>query len=467
MFRILCFLILIVTSSLSYAQDNLISIIDVIISGNYHTQDRTIHMELVIKKGDTIQLRNIPQQIQESRLRVLGTGLFNSVIINLTEYNVKAQTAKLKIDVQENWYLYPMPIFELADRNFSVWWQEQDKSLDRVNYGLRLSHYNFTGNRDPLKLKVHFGYTTKYELTYQYPFLALDNKLGIGGSIFYAENREINYRTENNKPLFARNQDDRKLLSRFRIGPELKYRPDTYNFHRLRIEYHHNEIDDYVAQELNTDYFLDGNTSQKFFYIEYAYELDKRTYIQYPLGGYLLFGSIKKEGLGVFDEFNNLSVTIGAEKHWPLMERKLIISSRNKAKTNIIRGLLAYANNRAIGWSTDIVSGYELYVMDGTDYGISMNSVKYMIYDNNLNTARWMPRQFQKMNLTMFIRLNVDAAYIYEGTYVQSNTLNNRIIYGYGPAVDVILFNNFLLSFEYSFNDIGDKGLYFLSKISF
>lgn len=467
MYRVVCILITIFYTNISSAQDNTITITDIIISGNYHTQDRTILMELGIRKKDIIQLSRIHERIQDSRLRVLGTGLFNSVIVNLVEYNTKTQEAKLKIDVEENWYLFPMPIFELADRNFSVWWLEQNKSLKRVNYGLRLSHYNFTGNRDPLKMKVHFGYTTKYELTYQYPFFALDNKLGIGGSLFYAQNREIAYKTINNKTLFARNEDDRKLLSRLRIGPELKYRPDTYNFHGLRIEYHHNKIDEYVAQELNPDYFLDGKISLKFWYLEYDYSHDKRTYVQYPLGGYLLFGNIKKEGLGIINDYNNLSITIGAEKHWPLVQKKLILSTRNKAKTNIIRSRLAFANNTGLGWDSDIVSGYELYVMDGTDYGISMNSVKYMILDNNLNTTKWMPRQFEKMNLTMFLRLNLDAAYVNEDTYIASNSLNNRIIYGFGPAVDVILFNNFLISFEYSFNDIGDQGLYFLSTISF
>jgi hypothetical protein len=71
------------------------------------------------------------------------------------------------------------------------------------------------------------------------------------------------------------------------------------------------------------------------------------------------------------------------------------------------------------------------------------------------------------MNMSVFLRFNLDAAYVNERTYVDTNTLNNRIIFGYGPALDLILFNNFLFSFEYSFNDIGDQGLYLISSISF
>ncbi|MDA8692586.1 hypothetical protein N9L92_00880 [Saprospiraceae bacterium] len=466
MYKLIIFLF-ILTSHLSYAQDNKVTITDIVIEGNYHSKDRTITQELSIKVDDTILLKDIPERIDNNRLRVLSTGLFNSVTVNLSEYDIESATAKLSITVEENWYIFPMPIFELADRNFSVWWQEQNKSLSRVNYGLRLSHFNFTGNRDPLRLKVHFGYTTKYELTYQYPFLALDNRLGIGGSVFYSENREVAYKTVNNKSLFAGNADDRKLLSRFRIGPEIKYRPDTYNFHALRLEYHRNKVDEFVLEELNPDYFLNGRQSLNFFFIEYDYSMDKREYAQYPLGGYMLFGNVKKEGLGIFNQFNNLSLTVGAEKHWPLIEKKLIFSSRAKFKTNIIRSTVSFANNTGLGWDTDIVTGYDLYVMDGTDFGISMNALKFRLIDNNLNTVKWMPRQFRKVNLSAYLRLNFDAAYVNENTYVETNTLNNRIIYGYGPALDLILFNNFLFSFEYSFNDIGDSGLYLISTISF
>jgi len=439
----------------------------VIIEGNHHTKDKVILREMNLTQGDTVPLQEISTRLEKDRLRILGTGLFNYVSINLKNYNPETLATDISLTIEENWYLFPVPIFELADRNFSVWWQEQNKSLDRVNYGFRLSHYNFTGNRDPLKLKVHFGYTRKYELNYQYPYLAVDNKLGIGGSIFYSERREIGYKTVGNKTLFAQTDDERKLLSRFRVGPELKYRPNTYDFHAIRIEYHHNKIDQFVAENLNSDYFLNGKLGIQFFYLEYDFNHDKRPYTTYPLSGHLVFGNIKKEGLGVFGDFDNLSITAGIEKHFPIIENKLSISTRNKAKTNIIRKAVSFANNTGLGYGTDIVTGYDLYVMDGTDYGISMNAIKYVLYDNNLNTAKWMPRQFRKMNLSLFLRFNIDFAYVNENRYTATNSLNNRIIYGYGPALDMILFNNFLFSFEYSFNDIGERGLYLSNAISF
>ena len=451
--------------SSAYSQSDKVLLTELTILGNKKTKDWVIQRELNVEVGDSIDIQQLDRLFKNNRLQVLSTGLFNNVTFNLRNYKASSSTATIEIIVEENWYLFPVPIFELADRNFTVWWEEQGRSFSRVNYGFRIGHYNFTGNRDPLKLKIHYGYTRKYELEYAYPYLAWDNKLGIAGSIFYAENREIAYKTEGNKSLFRKLDDERKLLSRFRVGPQLKYRPSLNSYHSLRIEYHHNQIDEYVATELNPDYFLDGKTDLRFAYLEYDYNYDKRLYSNYPQGGYLIFGNLKKEGLGIFNDYNNLSLTLGFEKHHSISN--IILSTRNKGKVNLDRSIVAFANNTGIGWGRDIVSGYELYVMDGTDYVISMNDVKWRLYDNNLNTVKWMPKQFRKMNMTLFFRVNLDAAYVNERTYIATNGLSNKWIYGGGPAVDIILFNNFLFSFEYSFNDIGEQGLFFHNSFAF
>jgi len=447
-------------------QNNEVIINAVHLEGNEKTRPTVIFRELDIKIGDTISLAQLDEIFERNKLRILGTGLFNSVVINLKNYKPSSKQTDIQISFQENWYLFPVPIFELADRNFSVWWEEQNKSLSRVNYGFRISHYNFTGNRDPLKLKIHFGYTRKYELTYAIPYLALDNKLGIAGSIFYSENREIAYKTIGNKTQFEKRDDERKLLSRFRVGPEVKYRPTRNIFHSIRFEYHHNKIDPYVATELNPDYFFDSRTDLRFFYMEYDFNYDSRLYAHYPQGGFLVFGNLKKEGLGLINDYDNFSLTIGFEEHYNL-GKFTIISSRNKAKANLNRNRVAFANNTGLGWNSDIVSGYELYVLDGTDYFISMNNIKKKLIDKNLNTISWVPRQFRNMNFTLFVRFNFDCAVVNEDNYVLTNNLNNRWIYGYGPSIDLLLFNNFLFSFEYSFNDIGERGLFFHNSFAF
>lgn len=448
------------------AQHTAIVIQNILLEGNNHTKPTAILRELDFEVGDTLQLYKLDEVFHRNKVNILSTGLFNQSEINLKNYDSESMVSDILIKLEENWYLFPVPIFELADRNFSVWWSEQNKSLSRVNYGFRVNHYNLTGNRDPIKIKIHFGYTNKYEINYDYPYLAMNNKLGFGFNLFYSENKEIGYKTENNKTLYAKHEDELKLLSRLRIGPEIKYRHNVHHFHGFRFELHHNKVDPYVVEELNNAYFLEGRTGIRFFFLEYDYNFDKRLYRHYPQGGYLIFANIKKEGLGLFGDYDNLSITAGFEQHFTLNKR-LTLSSRNKGKTNLIRKKLSFANNSALGWNADIVSGYELYVMDGPDYIITMNSMKWNLYDSNMDIAKWLPQQFRKMNLAIFIRANLDFAYVNEPEYTESNTLNNRWIYGFGPAVDLILFNNFLFSFEYSINDRGERGLFFHNSFAF
>ena len=83
-----------------------------------------------------------------------------------------------------------------------------------------------------------------------------------------------------------------------------------------------------------------------------------------------------------------------------------------------------------------------------------------------MQLAKWLPYQFRQMNFKLFARFNFDTAYVNEETYKEGNTLNNRWLLGYGPAIDMILFNTYRLSFEYSFNDLGEQGLFINSTFA-
>jgi len=438
--KLLACSLFILTTHLVVAQTIVIE--QIILIGNKHTKDKVILAEIDFEIGDSIQLNTLNTRFDKNKYQILSTGLFNTAELNLKNYKIGSGSADIEITTTENWYLYPVPIFELADRNFNVWWNEQEKSLDRINYGVRLNHYNFTGNRDPFKLKIQFGYTRKFEINYSYPYWLLDKKLGLAGSIFYADNKEIAYITQGNKTQFYKHEDERIMLSRFRIGPELKYRPTVNQFHSFRIEFHKNTIDEYVPQELNPNYFRSGALSLSMIYLEYDFQIDRRKYTTYPRSGWLLFFNLKKEGVGIFKDVNNFNVELGMEHHQPIAP-KLVLGNRLKAKTN------------------------ELYVMDGIDFFINKNRLSYRLLDNNIRTSKLLPRQFERMSLSIYLRFNFDTAIVNEPTYIAGNTLNNRWIYGYGPAIDFIAFNNFVFSFEYSFNDIGEHGLFFHNTIVF
>ena len=105
---------------------------------------------------------------------------------------------EVQIDVKERWYLFPIPYFKPIDRNLSEW-AKQDYGLSRVNYGAKLSYYNFSGRNDKLKAWFITGYTRRIEFLYEQPYADKTLKHGYGLNISYSTAKEINHITVNNQ----------------------------------------------------------------------------------------------------------------------------------------------------------------------------------------------------------------------------------------------------------------------------
>ena len=455
------------------AQDS-ITIVQINFDGNKKTKERVIRNEMAITEGDRFLKSEIPKIINDNENRLKSFGLFNTAEISTIE---NGEEVRLDVKLVENWYLYPSPIFELGDRSFSAWWIEQNHALDRINYGVRGRHYNLTGNKDPLLVVAQFGYTKKFEGEYVFPYAFENKNIGFSASIFFTSNKEIPYKTLNNKPQFYMHEDERVMLKRFRTSFNVRMRPNVQTHHAFSLEFHRNTVDDFVLEELNSDYFIHGKNALQFFMINYDIQYDTRINYLMPYSGYRFRFNVKKEGLGILKEQNALLTQAVVEFYIPFLNQKNDIQQENTfgfgskivGKTNLIRTQQAFANNTGLGWGGDLVSGFDLYVMDGMDHVLFTNHLKKRIlnFDYLLETMPFLPAQFKTINIQAHLRFNFDFAYINEPTYIATNTLNNRWIYGFGPALDIILYNSYLFSFEYSFNDLGERGLFLEASNAF
>ena len=176
----------------------------------------------------------------------------------------------LTILLDENWLLFPAVIFEIADRNFNVWWKEQNHSFSRINVGAKLFHYNITGRKDRLRLLAHTGYTNKIEASYEYPFISKRYNIGLKISALYSQNKELVYKSIENKSLFYKDENN-VIFQRQRYSISLRHRPNRRWISGLNIESNHNSIDTAVARQ-NPNYFLNGNSKQHFTSINYVIE---------------------------------------------------------------------------------------------------------------------------------------------------------------------------------------------------
>lgn len=460
--HIVLLIIFFIQLGISQDEDNTYIIISGFeIDGNKKTRKSTITRELDFEIGDTLQLSELANRLGKNQTLLLNTNLFLRVNMNVGNWDTETSKVVIQIKVKEAWYIYPVPIFELADRNFNVWWKQYNHSFKRVNYGSVLYYSNVTGRRDFLIAAVQLGYTQKYRLKYSSPSVNQAKTVGMNFDFLLARNKEIGLRTIDNDLDFYRS-DNRFLLQRYRIVLGATYRPDLYEQHKIEARYNQRNIVDSVFI-LNPDFFLDGRSRQRFFTLSYTYSLDKRDFIIYPLTGFFIRAKLNKEGFGIFkDKRNSLCLTTTLAKYFQFgKKKKYSISLLTKSRIEAFRQKNPYYNNRALGFYDDFVRGYEYYVLDGLDYAYMKNSIRYEILNKNIDWKKAMPlKAFKKMPFRMYFSINSDLAYTNDPHYSDGNPLSNRLLWGGGVGLDFLIYVDKIIQVEYSINQLGEKGVY-------
>ena len=113
--RFVIFFILI-CNSLYSQKNNVVS--EIIISGNKITKNDIINRELLFKIDSTYSKIELERKIKLSQQNLKNLNLFNFIEIEKKEKN---NLITIYIKLIERWYIWPYPIFELADRNFNSW----------------------------------------------------------------------------------------------------------------------------------------------------------------------------------------------------------------------------------------------------------------------------------------------------------------------------------------------------------
>lgn len=461
---VFCSLLFMLCSFNIWAQTDSVTVARIRVEGNRKTKEAIILRELNFKIGEKIAIAEISTTLEQNRLQVLNTRLFTGVKMNVKNWDPQTNQLEILVEVRESWYLFPIPIFELADRNFNIWWVEQNRKLNRVNLGLRFYHINATGRRDILKLVTQFGYTQKYELDYQLPGLNSRQTVGFRTNLFYARNREVAYRTQEDRWIFQRFEDDYPL-ERVRFSGALTWRPGLFFYHEAGIAYHQNSINEAVINELNPDFFLNQSTRQRFIRLHYTFTFDQRDIRPYPMKGQLLRVNLQKDGLGVFDDLNAFLLSTSFAQYFTIGKKwswEAILSGR----VALQRQEQPYYNYRALGFEPDYLRGYEYYVIDGLDYGYWKNSFRFELLKKEINWGTFMPvQQFKIMPLRVYLSLNQDVGIVNSPFHTETNVLINRWLWSGGIGLDIITYYDKVIQIQYSINHLREKGLFLHFKL--
>lgn len=426
--------------------------------GLKRTKSYILDRELTFKAGDTILLKEIQDLFATNESRLLNTGLFVEVKINLLALDLKKKKSHIQIRLKEGLFIYPAPLFEFLDNDFNKWWKNYDRSLKTLSYGIFLKHINLTGNSDELTVYGQAGFTKKISIDYDFPFLNKANTIGFGLTTFYSANREVAYTTKDNYLQFIRDLD-RDLIRRSKVGARMVYRPKLFIKHYLLANWYKFDGTDSLTQYYNPDFF-NGRKKIDFLELEYAVTYDTRDVVPYALKGDRLLGYLSKSGLSKENNINIFYIGAQAAHYTPLSD---IWSLENVigGRFNLDRGKVPYYFNKALGYDDLYLRGYEYYVIDGQDYAFIKNSIRFMFFEKNFQLGKYMIlKAYRKMPVKAYLTANVDAGLVNDRYYADLNPFANRSLYGYGLGLDITFYYNKLLRFEVSRNHTGQTGFY-------
>jgi outer membrane protein assembly factor BamA len=448
-------------TSTQYAWVNRIYIL-----GNKKTRERIIERELTLKPGDSVQLSQLPKILEKDQQRLFNLQLFNSAEVRAFESGPK--TIDLLVEVNERWYTFPVPIFQLADRNFNEWWQTYNHDISRVMYGLKLYQYNMRGRNETLTFTAQFGFIQRFELMYRVPYFDRKQKQGLIFQADYIDAKNVAYRTQDHRLVFL--ETDQVLRNSNGVGVTYTYRNNFYRYHRFGYQFRYTSISDSLNRA-NPNYLGPDRLNQQFDMLMYQFIADYRDVVAYPLSGYNFLFTLQKYGFAFTEDLEKLDLSFHYAHYLDLKKNFYLSNFTFGYWSN--RDDIPYYNYGAMGYNRIFLRGHELNVIEGPTYFLNKTTLKKKIFSQTYSLPGSRFKQFKYMPLAIYLKTYFDFGYVknysaYENAFPPQNTiLTNNMISGTGIGLDFVALYDSVFRLEYSFNSIGYNGLFIHIKKEF
>lgn len=433
----------------------------IIIKGNKKTRNYIILRELKIKQGDSIIAGNLFKLIEDSKILIYNTNLFSE--INIQPSLIKPSKLTLYIALKERWYIYPNPIFSLTDRTFSEWWNLYNADLGRINYGVRFTHFNVSGRADQLKINMLNGYNRNIYAEYTNPYIGSKLNEGFSVGVNYIQNKEFPYKTtyDNRLLQFKKGNYSKESIS---ILGLYKIRRGFYKKHTFTIQYNYIRVNDSVTNsKYNPDYFNSNKPYVSFVDMGYGFQYLNVDNINFPLKGKTYNVFVSKRGLGFSGGINSMTFDLSYKRYYALKKNFYFnwqVFSRMRLPFD-----QPYINQRAMGYGGYFLRGLDKYVIDGVASGLTKLTFTKKIFSFKIPV----PFHFNaipNIPISLYAKTYSDLGYTYAKKEFNTR-LNNLFLYTAGCGLDILSLYDFNISMEYSFNQLGEKGLFLQLKSSF
>jgi outer membrane protein assembly factor BamA len=230
--------------------------------------------------------------------------------------------------------------------------------------------------------------------------------------------------------------------------------------HSLSISYTHQEVDSGI-NNLNPKYYNYGRNQVSFPELVYNINYVNVDYKAFPLTGWQAEGTIVKRGFN--NAMNMWQINGKATKGWALTKKDWF--SWNGVAMLRFPFNQPYINQRMFGYGDMYLRGLENYVIDGSAGFLTRQSYRHQLFKFSVPTYI-KSKSHDHIPFRIYARLFGDLGYSYNKNFT-NNSLTNRTLYTYGAGFDLVSFYDFVLRLDYSYNQLGQKGLFLHIKNDF
>jgi hypothetical protein len=152
---------------------------------------------------------------------------------------------------------------------------------------------------------------------------------------------------------------------------------------------------------------------------------------------------------------NLWQVSTRLTRSWPLAY-KLWFGFQN---INVLKWPLSqpFYNQGLLGYADLYLRGLDRYVVDGTAGGVLRNTLFRELFNWNLPFRH--KSSSGHIPLRVYATAFTDYGYAYNQDF-KANSLVNRMLYTAGVGIDLVTFYDLSFKLDYSFNQLGQNGLF-------
>lgn len=434
--------------------------------GLKRTRPRIVFRELAICRGTGYFIADTAGLFRKSTQNIFNTRLFNYCRYRIDSLQPDPDGnlhGVVVFEVDERWYTFPYPVFELADRNFNEWWYDRNADLRRVNAGLRFLQKNVRGRNEDLIAGFQAGFTRRLDLAYVVPYLDRGQRLGLRFQASFASNKDVAVRASGNRLVFFRDEEGYGR-ERSTAGFQLSYRNNIYAYHYLYAGYFYNRITSFIYGK-NEEYFS-GNRFQRYADLRYTFLYDKRNLRFFATRGSRFRLLLIRSGILPSDNFGIWALRADGSVFRELGPR-LFWAFRLDGEVSTPAGQ-PFLGSRFLGFENRFVRGYERYVMEGPVNVHFRQSLRWRFFGRKFSIPRLPLVQFRYLPLDLYLSPFIDGGYVRNPSpNAENRRLLNTPLLGYGLGIHAVSFYDIVIRVEYSRTRHRDQGLYlsFLTDI--